>query len=245
MSNPTWDRPEECDHVLLLADDDPAHLQALCDRLGRSPGRLRVSALGRYPRFKIVPVRDGEEALLKATPEISVAALDLVMPRRNGIEVIQELRARRPELAILAFTAGAPPSEAVAAIMAGADHFHEYSDIESFEHAVELAIDRRRLTRLIERNEAEVDQARQRLSRMTGHLGPTLPGLRPPQTAEAVIPIEEAIRRYLLAAARIFEGDPQGMAKRLGISYFALRRLLKRHGVPFPGRVHRQPSRKS
>jgi DNA-binding NtrC family response regulator len=245
MSNPTWDRPEECDHVLLLADDDPAHLQALCDRLGRSPGRLRVSALGRYPRFKIVPVRDGEEALLKATPEISVAALDLVMPRRNGIEVIQELRARRPELAILAFTAGAPPSEAVAAIMAGADHFHEYSDIESFEHAVELAIDRRRLTRLIERNEAEVDQARQRLSRMTGHLGPTLPGLRPPQTAEAVIPIEEAIRRYLLAAARIFEGDPQGMAKKLGISYFALRRLLKRHGVPFPGRVHRQPSRKS
>ena len=245
MSNPTWDRPEECDHVLLLADDDPAHLQALCDRLGRSPGRLRVSALGRYPRFKIVPVRDGEEALLKATPEISVAALDLVMPRRNGIEVIQELRARRPELAILAFTAGAPPSEAVAAIMAGADHFHEYSDIESFEHAVELAVDRRRLTRLIERNEAEVDQARQRLNRMTGHLGPTLPGLRPPQTAEAVIPIEEAIRRYLLAAARIFEGDPQGMAKKLGISYFALRRLLKRHGVPFPGRVHRQPSRKS
>ncbi|HEU4383698.1 MAG TPA: response regulator [Anaeromyxobacteraceae bacterium] len=244
MLNLAWDRPEECDHVLLLADDDPAHLQALCDRLGRSPGRLRVSALGRYPRFKIVAVRDGEEALLKASPEISVAAVDLVMPRRNGIEVIQELRSKRPDLAILAFTAGAPPSEAVAAIMAGADHFHEYSDIESFEHAVELAIDRRRLTRLIERNEAEVDEARQRLQRMTGGLGPSLPGLRPPQTAEAVIPLEEATRRYLLAAARIFEGDPQGMAKKLEISYFALRRLLKRHDVPFPGRTNRPSSRK-
>lgn len=244
MAEVVWDRPEESDHVLLLADDDPAHLQSLCERLGRSPGRLRVSALGRYPRFRIIPVRDGEEALLKASAEVSVAALDLVMPRRNGIEVIQELRSKRPDMAILAFTAGAPPSEAVAAIMAGADHFHEYSDIESFEHAVELAIDRRRLTRLIEHNEAEVDEARQRLQRMTGHLGPTLPGLRPPQTVEAVIPLEEAIRRYLQAAARIFEGDPQGMAKRLGISYFALRRLLKRHEVPFPGRVHKHPSRK-
>jgi DNA-binding NarL/FixJ family response regulator len=244
MAEAAWDRPEECDHVLLLADDDPAHLQALCDRLGRSLGRLRVSALGRYPRFKIVPVRDGEEALLKASAEVSVAALDLVMPHRNGIEVIQELRSRRPDMAILAFTAGAPPSEAVAAIMAGADHFHEYSDIESFEHAVELAIDRRRLTRLIEHNEAEVDEARQRLQRLTGQLGPSLPGLRPPQTSEAVIPLDEAVGRYLQAAARIFEGDPQGMAKKLGISYFALRRLLKRHDVAFPGRTHRQGSRK-
>ena len=244
MAEAAWDRPEECDHVLLVADDDPAHLQALCDRLGRSPGRLRASALGRYPRFRIVPVRDGEEALFKASAEVSVAALDLVMPHRNGIEVIQELRSRRPDLAILAFTAGAPPSEAVAAIMAGADHFHEYSDIESFEHAVELAIDRRRLTRLIEHNEAEVDEARQRLQRLTGQLGPSLPGLRPPQTSEAVIPLDEAVRRYLQAAARIFAGDPQGMAKKLGISYFALRRLLKKHEVTFPGRTHRQGSRK-
>lgn len=244
MAEPAWDRPEECDHVLLVADDDPAHLQSLCERLGSSAGRLRASSLGRYPRFKIVPARDGEEALLKATAEVSVAALDLVMPRRNGIEVIQELRARRPDMAILAFTAGAPPSEAVAAIMAGADHFHEFSDLDSFEHAVELAIDRRRLTRLIEQNEAEVEEARRRLQRIAGQIVPALPGLRPPQTPEAVIPLSEAVRRYLQAAGRIFDGDPQGMAKRLGISYFALRRLLKRHGVPFPGRTNRQGSRR-
>lgn len=244
MAEPTWDRPEECDHVLLVADDDPAHLQSLCERLGSSVGRLRASALGRYPRFKVVPVRDGEEALLKATAEVSVAALDLVMPRRSGIEVIQDLRARRPDMAILAFTAGAPPSEAVAAIMAGADHFHEFSDLDSFEHAVELAIDRRRLTRLIEQNEAEVDEARHRLQRIAGQIVPALPGLRPPQTPEAVIPLSEAIRRYLQAAARIFDGDPRGMAERLGISYFALRRLLKRHGVPFPGRINRPGSRR-
>jgi CheY-like chemotaxis protein len=244
MAGEAWDRPEECDHVLLIADDDPVHLTALCQQLSRSPGRARASVLGRYPRFRLIPVDDGEQALAKASAEVSVAALDLIMPRRNGIEVIQELRSRRPDLAILAFTGGAPPSEAVAAVMAGADHFHEYNDIESFEHAIDLAIDRRRLTRLIEQNEAEVEQARRRLAHLSGNLGTSLPGLRPPQTPEAVIPIDEAVHRYLAASARIFDGDPQGLAKRLGISYFALRRLLSRHGVPFPGKARKQPARK-
>ncbi len=231
-----WDRPEECDHVLVVADDDPLHLGTLVERLGRVPGRARASVLGRYPRFRIVTAHDGDEALAAVTAEVSVAAIDLVMPRRSGIEVIQELRLRRPDLAVLAFTAGAPPSEAVAAMMAGADHFHEYGGSDEFEHALELAIDRRRLTRVIEQNQAEVEQARQRLARLGGGATGGLPGFRPPAFPEAVIPFQEAAHRYLAAAARLFEGDPQGLAARLGISYFALRRLLKRYGVPFPGR---------
>ena len=244
MGAPVWDRPEECDHVLVIADDDPLHLQSLVERLSQSPGRSRVSVLGRYPRFRVLPVADGEEALVKVTSEVSVAALDLVMPRRNGIEVIQELRARRPDLAILAFTGHAPPSEAVAAVMAGADHFHEVTDLESFEHAIDLAIDRRRLTRLIEQNEAEVEEARRRLAHMSGSPGTSLPGFRPPHTPESVIPFDEAAKRYLVAATKLFEGDPQGLAARLGVSYFALRRLLKRYGVAFPGRTHKTGTRK-
>ena len=244
MGASAWDRPEEFDHVLVIADDDPLHLQNLVERLSRSPGRARVSALGRYPRFRIVPVADGEESLVKVTPEVSVAALDLVMPRRNGIEVIQELRSRRPDLAILAFTGHAPPSEAVAAVMAGADHFHEITDLDSFEHAIDLAVDRRRLTRLIEQNEAEVEEARRRLAHMSGNPGTSLPGLRPPQTTESVIPFDEAAKRYLMAAAKLFDGDPQGLSTRLGVSYFALRRLLKRYGVAFPGRTHKVGTRK-
>lgn len=243
MAAPDWDRPEECDHVLVIADDEPLHLQSLVERLSRSPGRARATVLGRYPRFRVIPVRDGEEALQKVTPDVSVVALDLVMPRRNGIEVIQELRSRRPEIAILAFTAGAPPSEAVAAVMAGADHFHEYSELDSFEHAIDLAIDRRRLTRLIEQNQAEVEQARKRLSDLSGTLGPgtSLPGLRPPATPEAVIPFNEAVRRYLVSSTRLFDGDPQGLATRLGMSYFALRRLLRRYDVPFPSSRAKKP----
>jgi DNA-binding NtrC family response regulator len=233
-----WDRPEEFDHVVLVVDDEPLHLEALCAHLAAVPGRARAAVLGRYPRFRVISARDGEDALSKAGPEVSAVALDLVLPRVGGIEVVQELRSRRPDLAILAYTSGAPASDAVAALVAGADHFHEYSELDSFEHAVELAIDRRRLTRLIDHNQAEVEAARQRLEKLHGAFS-SLAGFRPPSTRESVIPFQEAARRYLAAAARLFEGDAQGLARQLGVSYFALRRLLKRYDVPFPGRPRR------
>ena len=69
-----------------------------------------------------------------------------------------------------------------------------------------------------------------------GASGLGLPGLRPPASREAVRPFEEAARSYLIEAARLFEGDPRGLADKLGLSYFSLRRLLLRHRVPFPGR---------
>jgi len=244
MRSPAWDRPEEFDHFLLGADDDPAHLETVCDRLAQSPGRYRADLLGRYPRFRIVTAGDGDQALARATAQVSVAAIDLVMPRRSGIEVIQELRARRPDLAILAFTAAAPASEAVAAMMAGADHFHEYSREGRLEQAIDLAIDRRRLTRLIEQNEAEVDEARRRLARLAGPAGAAMPGFRPPMSAGTILPFDEAARRYLEAAAGLFPQDPQGLAKKLGVSYFALRRLCARYGVECPTRYRRSGTRK-
>src|SRR5512142_693354 len=104
MPNPRWDRPDEFDDVLLLADDDEAHRREIRDHLAAVPGRQRADVVGRYPRFKIVVAGDGDEALRRATAQITVAAIDLVMPRHAGLEVIQELRARRTDLSILAYT---------------------------------------------------------------------------------------------------------------------------------------------
>jgi CheY-like chemotaxis protein len=232
-----WDRPEEHDHVIVVADDDPAHLELLREQLGKVPGRDRASTLGRYPRFEIVTATDGEEALRRTTRRVTVLAVDLLMPRRGGLDVILHIRPQRSDLAILAFTAAAPPSEAVAAVAAGADHFHQYGDVRAGEiaGAIELAIDRRRLVRLLEESEEHARSARESLAALgAGGLG--LPGLRSPAAREAVLPFEEASRRYLAAAARLFEGDPAGLAKALGVSYFALRRLLRRHRVPIPTR---------
>lgn len=240
----TWDRPDEHDHTLVIADDDAVHLRLLCERIASVRGRERTATLGRYPRFHIVTAGDGEEALRRVTARVTVLAVDLVMPRRTGIEVIQEVRPKRQDLAILAFTAAAPAADAVAAVRAGADHFHQYGDGRGgdFENALELAIDRRRLVRLIEDRESEVAEARTTLAALgAGDLG--LPGLRPPTSREAVVPFDQAATRYLKAAAELFEGDPKGLAQRLGVSYFALRRLLARHRVPFPGRSRTKGTR--
>lgn len=232
-----WDRPEEHDHVVVVADDDDAHLEVIRSRLSRVAGRDRVATLGRYPRFEVLTASNGEEALRRVSARVTALAVDLIMPRLQGLEVIQRIRPQRPDLAILAFTAAAPPSEAVAAVMAGADHFHQYGDGRQgdFETALEQALDRRRLVRLIERSATEMERARASLAAL-GAEGVGLPGLRPAATREAVLPFDEAVTRYLEAAVRLFEGDPKGLAQRLGVSYFSLRRLLKRHGVPFPGR---------
>lgn len=228
--------------MLVIAERDPSRRDALCAGLARTPGRDRAPSLGRYPRFKVVPASNWEEALAKITPEVSAVALDLSLPGHGGVEFIRELRTRRGDIAILASTGEVPAARAVAALLAGADQFHETKDAKSFEHALDLAIDRRRLTRLIEQNEAEAMEARQRLERLHGGLQ-ALAGFRPPQEREGVIPFQEAARRYLLAASALYDGDPQGLARKLEVSYFALRRLLKRYGVAFPGRTRAATAR--
>jgi CheY-like chemotaxis protein len=237
-----WDHPELCDHVLLLADDDPVHQGILVDRLGRVPGRPRPGIAGAFPRFRLIVAGDGVEAVRRAGPQVTALAVDLLLPRRNGLEVVQELRLRRPDLAILVFTDGAPAGEAVASVLAGADFFHECrdGDVAAFERALELAIDRRRLARFIARNEAEVEAAREKLSHLSGELARSLPGFRPPQAPGDVLPFREAARRYLQAAVRLGGDDVQGLARRLGVSYFALRRLLARYDVRSPSRSRRQ-----
>jgi DNA-binding NtrC family response regulator len=247
------DDPGDFDHLLLLADADDSHRDAVLPHLSALPGAA-VDAKARGPgrrkrsrrRFRILTATDGDQALALAGPELTVAAIELVLPRVAGLEVIQSLRSRSADLAILAFTAVAPPSEAVAAVMAGADYFLEWRDdttAEALAAAIELAIDRRRLSRVIERGEAEIGAARGRLAQLSGELARVLPS-GAPISREDVLPFDEAARRYLAGAARLFEGSAPELARRLGISYFALRRLLARYGVPFPKRTPgRRPRR--
>ncbi len=232
------DRPDAFDHVLLLGGGDARLRAAIQARLARVPGRApRGSARGRHPRFKVVAVASAPVARRKSAAHVSAAAIDLAIGGSSGLELIRELREARPELPILAYARGAPASEAIAAVMAGADFFHDCSDpaCAGVERALEPAIDRRRLLAVIERGEAQVEEARGRLAQMSGELVRAVPGFRPLHSRGDVLPFREAARRYLLAAAQLFEGDPRALAKALGVSYFALRRLLARYEVPYPG----------
>jgi DNA-binding NarL/FixJ family response regulator len=236
MGRMRWDRPDQFDHVLLLAAADGAQRRALRDGVARVPGRERARALGRYPRYRVLVAGSAAVARRRAGPAVTVAAVDVRIPGGPGLETIRELRSARPGLAILAFGASTDTSDAIAAVMSGADFFHDCGggSAAGFERALELAIDRRRLTHEIERTEAEMAEARGRLAQLSGELVQAVPGFRPLHAREDVLPFREAARRYLLAAAKLFGGDPRGLARALGLSYFALRRLLARYDVPFP-----------
>lgn len=237
MTRGRWDLPKARDHVLVLGGAEGELKRALRERLSRIPGRRRTPEVpGRYPRFKILSAELGAEIRRRTTAAVTVVATDLSIRGANGLDVIRTLRDDRPDLAILAFARGAPTSDAIAAVMAGADFFHDCADgsCAGFERALELAIDRRRLTRLIEKNQEESEAARGKLAQLSGDLVRAVPGFRPLHSPEDVLPFREAARRYLLAAAQLFEGDARGLAKALGVSYFALRRLLARYQVPFP-----------
>jgi len=238
MTRPRWEHPGAFDHLLLLGTRDGRLRRAITEQLARVPGRRRAGELrGRYPRFKIVATAGGADLRKRCTASVTAVALDLTLRGSSGLDVIRELRDGRPDLAILAYGQETSTSDAIAAVMAGADFFHDCADGDcgGLERALELAIDRRRLTALIERNEEQVEEARGRLAQLSGDLVRAVPGFRPLHRREDVLPFREAARRYLLAAAQLFEGDPRGLAKALGVSYFALRRLLARYDVPSPG----------
>jgi DNA-binding NarL/FixJ family response regulator len=238
MARIRWDHPSEHDLTVLVAFTEGPHRRALKDRLVQAPGRERVRTLGSYPRFKVVLASTGAEAIRRSA-SARAAAVDLSIPGGPGLEVIRGLRSTRPSLAILAVGSTGDASDAVAAVMSGADFFHERTgeDAEAaiaIEQALDMAIDRRRLTHEIERTEAEMEVARGKLAQLSGELVRSVPGFQPLQTREDVLPFREAARRYLLAATQLFGGDPRGLARALGVSYFALRRLLARYDVPFP-----------
>jgi DNA-binding NarL/FixJ family response regulator len=230
-----WDHPDAFDDVLLLVAPDDAHRRVLRERLAQVRGREEPGERGLHPRFKVVTAQGGRESLKRASGA-TVAMVNLELPKGPGLETIRELREAREDLALLAYATAAGASDAMAAVMAGADFFFDCRDESSaaLAHVVDLAIERRRLTHTIEKQEADVEEARGRLAQLAGELVGTMPGLWPLHSREDVLPFREAARRYLLAATRFFARDPRGLAKALGVSYFSLRRLLARYDVPFP-----------
>jgi DNA-binding NtrC family response regulator len=237
MARIRWDRPDAFDHLLLIGTGDARLRAAIVDRLSRVPGHDRAGEVrGRYPRFKVLAAAGAPVVRRRCSATVTAAAIDVALRGGGALDLIRELRDARPELPILALARGAAASEAIAAVMAGADFFHDCREpgCAGIERALERAVDRRRLLTVIERSEAQMEEARGKLAQLSGDLVGAVPGFRPLHARGDVLPFREAARRYLLAAAQLFGGDPRGLAKALGVSYFALRRLLARYEVPYP-----------
>jgi two-component system, NtrC family, response regulator AtoC len=76
--------------------------------------------------YQVELAQDGEEVLSylhSSASEISVVLLDLAMPRRNGIEILAEIRRITPDLPVIIVSAASSPLEVVAAMKNGASDF--------------------------------------------------------------------------------------------------------------------------
>lgn len=80
--------------VILIVDDDPTV-------------RLIATELLRDGDHTVVEAADGDEALrMVAAMPVDLVVLDMLMPNKDGLETIVELRRTRPEIKILAISSG-------------------------------------------------------------------------------------------------------------------------------------------
>jgi DNA-binding response OmpR family regulator len=93
---------------ILLVEDEPG----IVDFLGRG---LRAEG------FAFEAAADGEEGERRALREsFDMVVLDLMLPRRGGMEVLASLRASKPDLPVIVLTARGDVEDRVAGLNAGA-----------------------------------------------------------------------------------------------------------------------------
>lgn len=136
--------------TVLVVDDDPLILKSL------------ESTIKHQLKYDIVTLDGGQKAIDLLLGEdgrsVNVVLLDLTMPNVTGLDVIREVRAKRPRLPIIIHTANADVQSAVHALQLGATDYIEKSEgPERIKVAIENAM---RLSHL----QGEVDRLKRSAS---------------------------------------------------------------------------------
>jgi DNA-binding NtrC family response regulator len=125
--------------TVLVADDDPDIREILRDTL---------NSLG----ARVVTACNGQECLDKVDKECpDLVLLDIEMPIRSGLQVLQELRQRGSEMTVIMITAYGSIERAVQAMKQGAyDFITKPFDLDHIALVVEKALEREKLKRGLE-----------------------------------------------------------------------------------------------
>jgi len=79
---------------ILLVDDEPLVAESLS---------LAMTSIG----HTVVAARNGVEAMQRVLEEnVDLVVTDIVMPSKDGIEVIMEMRRARPDISVIAISGG-------------------------------------------------------------------------------------------------------------------------------------------
>jgi DNA-binding response OmpR family regulator len=96
---------------VLVVEDDRAIRRGLVDAL-------------RFAGYDTTDAADGEEGLAQAlVPGVDLVLLDVLMPKRDGFSVLEELRRSRPGLPVIVLTAKGAEEDRVRGLKGGADDY--------------------------------------------------------------------------------------------------------------------------
>ena len=96
---------------VLVVEDDAAIRQGVVDAL-------------RFHGFDVAEAADGTEGLSRALgPDYDLLLLDLVLPGRDGLEILREVRLAFPTLPVIVLTARGEEADRVSGLKLGADDY--------------------------------------------------------------------------------------------------------------------------
>ena len=139
---------------ILVADDE----QVLCD--------LITKVLSREG-YTVETAGDGDEALKKAMEsEFDLLLLDIIMPGKDGIEVLRAIKEKQVTLAVILMTAHARIETAIEGIKLGADNYllKPFASLDNLLIEVERALEKQRLVNENTRLLSELQSSNQELN---------------------------------------------------------------------------------
>lgn len=120
-------------HQRIFIVDDEANVRAVFSDVLRREGYI------------VKGVKDGPEAI-KAIDEESfdLALVDLGMPKMDGIEVLENIKKRKPQIAVIIYTGHGSVTTAVAAMRRGAaDYLNRPFSPEELMFAIKKALEQK------------------------------------------------------------------------------------------------------
>lgn len=97
--------------TVLVVEDDPAVRRGVADAL-------------RFAGYEVREAADGGAGLdLAALPDLTLVLLDVVLPRRDGFGILEEIRRVRPALPVIMLTARGSEEDRVRGLKTGADDY--------------------------------------------------------------------------------------------------------------------------
>jgi DNA-binding response OmpR family regulator len=96
---------------IVVVEDEPAIRRGVCDV-------LRISG------YEVAEAGDGVKGLAEASrPDVDLILLDLMLPRKDGLEVLRDLRQTRPAVPVIILTAKGSEDDRVRGLKMGADDY--------------------------------------------------------------------------------------------------------------------------